>query len=118
MAARVVFVVVATLVTYWLVWRLGHHRPRRRVPSHTPGYDQLHRSSYWRDELRPWVYYERARGRCEDCHRSASIHDLQLHCLHYRFLDEGTWPTVDDVMMLCPSCHRFADRARRRSRAA
>ena len=101
-------------VAVWLVWRIvrRHHRRHHRRLVHSSAYDRLHSSTYWR-KLRRWVFVYRARGGCERCGRRLPLAELELHCRHYQFLEDGTWPTPEDVQLLCIPCHNRADIERR-----
>ncbi len=91
---------------------LGHH-PRRRapVPSHSAGYDALHRSQFWRKELNAAVR-ARAHGRCEHpfCWKRRG---LTKHLWTYACLRENRRPRLDEVELLCPRHHHRADTKRR-----
>jgi 5-methylcytosine-specific restriction endonuclease McrA len=81
------------------------------VSAHSSEYQALLRSSRWqamrRDRLveRGW--------KCERCRSLA--YDLQLHHRHYDTLGDER---DEDLVLLCPPCHRRADAERMREREA
>ncbi len=86
--------------------------PRVTVPSHLPGYRELHDSVEWR-AMKARLIRVRARGNCEHrwCRRTEN---LQLHILVYDCLYEGRLPFDYEVKVLCtPRHHGPADRRRR-----
>lgn len=100
------------LVALWVVWTV-RTPPPITVPSHLPGYDELHASPEWR-AMKARLIRERAHGHCEHwlCRRRD---DLQQHLLVYDCLYEGRWPYDSEVRELCAARHHGpADRARRR----
>ena len=104
--------ILAALVC--LVLRPGRKRRRRVVPSHSPGYDALHKSRWWRVEFNAQVY-ARSGGRCEArwCRQRRG---LQKHLLTYECLDgypiSHRRPRLDEVQHLCPRHHHVADNRR------
>ncbi len=101
----------AVVVLLIVVLRARRRRRRRVVPSHSPGYDALHRSYRWRKVINGQVY-ARSHGRCEArwCRRRVG---LQKHLTSYACLSEGRWPRLDEIRHLCPKHHHRADDKRR-----
>lgn len=107
------WVVVAVLLCIVVALRARRGLPLVTVPSHLPGYDELHRSPEFRAQ-KARLIRERARGSCEHwfCRRRD---DLEAHLVVYDCLYEGRFPYDDEIEILCKARHHGpADQARRR----
>lgn len=104
------FAVGFILAVTWVIIRTP---PPVTVPSHLPGYRDLHDSPEWRAQ-KARLLRTRADGHCEHgwCR---SRRNLQAHLLTYDCLYENRRPYDNEIMILCtPKHHGRADRARRR----
>ncbi len=61
----------------------------------------------WEQKRQDFLWYTDAH--CERCETRQQPKDLQLHHLHY---DTLWYENNSDLELLCPSCHREADRER------
>ena len=83
----------------------GDHR---HAFTHTEEYERALASPHWRN-LREEAMDDTG-FTCEECKApNSDSMKLELHHLHYKTLGSET---LEDVQILCPSCHRDADRKR------
>lgn len=71
------------------------------------------RHASWEQKRQDFLWY--TDGRCERCDTRQRPQDLQLHHLHY---DTLWYENNSDLELLCPKCHREADRERADEQAA
>jgi 5-methylcytosine-specific restriction endonuclease McrA len=112
---------------YWIACRRGfvpdvnpldgvEQRTLKRVLyySQRPAYESYLRTRRWR-EFRA-LALERADGTCGRCGVSERTHRLLVLDVHHKTYTRLGREELDDVEVLCRSCHQVADRERRSAR--